>query len=144
MRTFLLHYSLHACFFQVTINSLERDDMVLDIKSFGNLDCIFSLSSPNKINGIMCYRCYSFPLFFSYFLHLFSSCSIHLCPLYRLSHFHCTVIILSHRHFFISSSFFHMTNRNVPWSSSLYKFHLPTLISILCKAMLLFPFASLP
>ena len=60
MRTFFLHYSLYACFLQVTMNSLGRDGIVLDIlKSFDNLDCIFSFSNPNKTNGmIYVSRCY--------------------------------------------------------------------------------------
>ena len=51
---FLLHHSLHTSFLQVAANGLGGDGMVLDIlKSLGDLDCIFSLSSTKKSNGMV-------------------------------------------------------------------------------------------
>ena len=52
-RVFLLHYSLHISFLQVTADGLGRDGMVLDIlKGLGDLDSILSLSSTKKSNGL--------------------------------------------------------------------------------------------
>ena len=53
-RVFLLHYSLHTSFLQVTADGLGRDGMVLDIlKGLGDLDSILSLSSTKESNSLV-------------------------------------------------------------------------------------------
>ena len=81
-------------------------------------------------------------LFFPYFSCLFLSHSLHLCLHFGFSCFLHAVIILSHRHFFISLFMWLMGMS--PWSRSPAQLPFPTFISALCKAMLFISASSLP
>ena len=50
---FLLHHSFHTSLFEMVVDGLGRDRLVLDVlESFGDLDSSISLASTNKMNDM--------------------------------------------------------------------------------------------